>query len=95
MSSSATNWSVYLVRNRLNALYCGISIDVVRRFEQHCNGTGAKALRGKMPLSLEWSREVGDQATALKLERKIKRLSKQQKERIIFNQLDVDEINVN
>ncbi|HAS61413.1 MAG TPA: hypothetical protein DCS35_01880, partial [Vibrio sp.] len=41
--SNVTNWSVYLVRMRSNALYCGITTDVTRRFEQHVCGNGAKA----------------------------------------------------
>lgn len=43
-------WFVYLVRCANNALYCGITTDVSRRFAQHQKGRGAKALRGKGPL---------------------------------------------
>ncbi|MFA0698033.1 GIY-YIG nuclease family protein, partial [Vibrio sp. 10N.222.49.C9] len=50
-----SEWFVYLIRNRHNALYCGVTNDLERRFSQHANGTGAKALKGKGPLTLEWS----------------------------------------
>ncbi|MCG6258622.1 GIY-YIG nuclease family protein, partial [Vibrio furnissii] len=40
------DWSVYLIRTRLNALYCGISNNVERRFCMHQQGKGAKALKG-------------------------------------------------
>jgi len=88
MSSTNTkthsDWYVYLVRMRNNALYCGITTDVERRFLQHCNGTGAKALKGKGPLELVWSQLVGDsRSSASKVEYRIKRLTKPQKESLV------------
>ncbi len=76
-------WFVYLIRNRHNALYCGVTNNLERRFLQHANGTGAKALKGKGPLTLEWSTNVENKSQALKLEYRIKQLSKQRKERLI------------
>ncbi|WP_407333782.1 GIY-YIG nuclease family protein [Enterovibrio sp. 27052020O] len=77
-------WSVYLIRTRDNALYCGVTTDVERRFNEHQkNGTKtAKYLRGKQPLTLAWSYEVGDKQKAMSLEWKIKRLTKREKERL-------------
>ncbi|MFM2586885.1 GIY-YIG nuclease family protein [Vibrio sp. TBV020] len=88
MSSTNTkthsDWYVYLVRMRNNALYCGITTDVERRFLQHCNGTGAKALKGKGPFKLVWSQLVGDSRSgASKVEYRIKRLTKPQKESLV------------
>lgn len=77
------DWSVYLIRTRLNALYCGISNNVERRFCMHQQGKGAKALKGKGPLELVWSVPVGSKSMALKLERHIKTLRKQDKERLV------------
>ncbi|USD36083.1 MULTISPECIES: GIY-YIG nuclease family protein [Ferrimonas] len=76
-------WSLYLVRTRSGSLYTGITTDVPRRFNQHQNGTGAKALRGKGPLTLAFHTEVGNRSEASKLEYKIKQLSKPCKERLI------------
>ncbi len=77
-------WWVYFVRTPQNTLYCGITTDVERRFNQHCTGKGAKALRGKSPLELVWSYQVGPQkGDALSLEYRIKQLTKAQKERLI------------
>ncbi|WP_084621679.1 GIY-YIG nuclease family protein [Vibrio ezurae] len=78
-------WSVYLIRTRYNALYCGVTNNLSRRFEQHAKGTGAKALRGKGPLTLEWSTQVDSKSRALKLEYKIKQLSKKQKECLVIS----------
>ncbi|MBL4284819.1 GIY-YIG nuclease family protein [Vibrio fluvialis] len=81
------NWWVYLVRTSGNALYCGITTDVERRFTQHQKGQGAKALRGKGPLSLAWQQEIGPiKGDALKLEYRIKQLSKADKERLVSGQ---------
>ncbi|XAW88100.1 GIY-YIG nuclease family protein [Vibrio sp. CDRSL-10 TSBA] len=80
------NWWVYLIRTSSNALYCGITTDVERRFSQHEKGQGAKALRGKGPLTLAWQYELGPlKGEALRLEYKIKQLTKAQKERLIVD----------
>ena len=76
-------WSVYLVRRGDGALYCGIALDVARRFAQHEAGRGAKALRGRGPLQLVLRRRVGDRATALRVEARIKRLRRSAKERLL------------
>jgi len=82
-----SNWYVYLIRMRNNALYCGITTNVERRFKQHQQGTGAKALKGKGPLTLEWYQRAGNnRSSASKLEYQIKRLSKQKKEQLITSQ---------
>lgn len=61
-----TDWVVYLIRNRHNALYCGVTNNLARRFELHQQGKGAKALKGKGPLSLVWSFNVDSKSQALK-----------------------------
>lgn len=79
-------WWVYFVRTPQNSLYCGITTDVQRRFNQHCLGKGAKALKGKSPLELVWSQEIGSsKGEALRFEYRIKRLSKSNKEQLIAN----------
>jgi len=76
-------WFLYLVRTADNALYTGITTDVPRRFLQHQTGKGAKALRGKGELTLAFSAVVGDRSLALRLEYRIKQLTKRQKERLV------------
>ncbi|CAM2888977.1 GIY-YIG nuclease family protein [Vibrio neptunius] len=81
---TCSDWYVYLIRTRLNALYCGITTDVERRYSQHQLGTGAKALKGKGPLTLEWSAKVGQSRSfASKIECRVKKLTKSQKEQLI------------
>lgn len=56
------------------ALYTGIALDVAARFAAHCEGRGAKSLRGRGPLRLLWRRRAGTQGLALRAEVRIKRL---------------------
>ena len=81
--SVAQCWSVYLIRNNRNALYCGVTNDVERRFKQHQDGKGAKALKGKGPLILEWTMRFDSKSIAMKAEYFIKQLAKQKKEQLV------------
>ena len=75
-------WHIYFVRTRYGSLYTGIATDVTRRLAEHeqANGRGAKYLRSKGPLELTYQTEIGDRALALKVERCVKKLKKDQKE---------------
>jgi len=79
-------WYLYLIEMASGALYTGITTDVARRFEQHARGRGARALRGKGPLSLRHAQPVVSHSEALKLEAAIKRLSAADKRRWIERQ---------
>lgn len=85
---TSRNWSLYLIRQKNNALYCGITTDVPRRFKQHESGIGAKALKGKAPLTLVFHCTAGDRSEASRLEYRVKQLSKQAKERLVIDQPD-------
>lgn len=76
-------WFLYLVRTRHGHLYTGITVDVARRFAEHQAGKGAKALRGKGPLALVYSEQVGCHSEALKRELAVKGLSKARKEALV------------
>ena len=74
-------WSLYLVRTADGALYTGIARDVERRLTEHAGGSrGAKALRGRGPLTLAYRVEIGDRSLGQAVERRVKSLSKPQKE---------------
>ena len=86
-------WSVYLVRCKDDSLYAGVALDVDRRLEEHREGKrGAKYLRGRAPLELVLRREIGDRSLALKVELRIKKLSRKAKENMIENPQVIDEI---
>lgn len=86
-----TDWHLYLVRCADGSLYTGIATDVDRRFAEHQAGRGAKYLRGRGPLRLVFHRSAGDRAMALRLEYRVKRLAKADKERLIRGQCPLPE----
>ena len=79
MTHSKKSWSFYIVETKYGYWYTGITNDVNARVAAHNAGKGAKNLKGKSPITLIYSQEVGDRSTASKLEWQIKKLSKQQK----------------
>lgn len=87
-------WHVYFVRTRFGSLYAGIATDIARRLAEHENagGRGAKYLRSKGPLEIAYHTAIGDRALALKVERCMKKLSKDQKEDIVSTTPAGDEL---
>jgi putative endonuclease len=76
---------VYILLCENGAYYTGYTIDLKRRFEEHCKGTDkCKFTRSFKPLRIETSWEVPpDKSIALKIERYIKKLSKHEKQQLI------------
>ena len=83
-----------MLRCRDGSLYTGITTDVARRINEHEGGTGlnkgAKYLKGKGPLRLELQKSVSDRSVALKLEYKIKGLTRYEKEKLIAGEMKVN-----
>ena len=81
-------WFVYLIRAKDNSLYCGVTKDVKRRFEEHQSNTQktAKYLRGKHPLTLACSFQVKTKEEAFSIEWKIKQWPKTKKEALCHNE---------
>ena len=78
-TSEPRQWVVYLVLCSDNSLYCGISNDLQKRIIAHNNKKGAKYTRGRTPVTLINFIVVGSKSEALKIEIKIKKLSKKDK----------------
>ncbi len=78
-------WSIYVLRDETNSLYTGISTDVERRLRQHrqSEGYGAKYTRSKKHVDLVYSCELGSRSLASRAEYRLKRLVKDEKERIV------------
>lgn len=85
---------IYLLRCEGNTIYTGITTDVKRRFAEHCDDKvkGAKYTKSHRPIKIEAAWKVGTKAEALKLEYRIKRLKKSEKERLISEKKDKIEI---
>lgn len=75
------------------SLYCGITKNRTRRVHEHNNSKrGSKYTRSRRPVFMAWSFEVDSRSKASKLEQRIKKLSKRDKERIIANDFDFDDV---
>ncbi|MFO6297512.1 GIY-YIG nuclease family protein [Rahnella selenatireducens] len=81
--STSPRWFLYMLRTPTGMLYTGITTDVTRRLCQHQAGKGAKALRGKGELELVFHCAAGDRSLASRLEIRVKKLSKVQKEFLV------------
>jgi len=87
-------WFLYLIRCKNGRLYTGITTDVKRRFTEHENNgkKGSKYLRGKAPLTLVMKKKIGSKSEALKIEAKVRKLSKIKKELLIDGRMKIREI---
>lgn len=77
-------WYVYLLKCRDHSLYCGITKNVQKRLLQHNEGIGAKFTRGRAPCLVVWQCSAPlSHGDALRLERRIKMLSRSEKQELI------------
>ncbi|MDR9467491.1 GIY-YIG nuclease family protein [Marinospirillum sp.] len=85
MAEQARQWHLYILQLASGQLYTGITTDVERRFAEHQSGSAraAKSLRGKGPLQLVFTCRAGDQSQALRLEARVKKLSRAEKLKVV------------
>lgn len=72
-------WFVYIARCSDGTIYVGVARDVVARIAQHDAGRGARYTRGRGPLRVLARRRCATQGDALRLERALKRLARDEK----------------
>ena len=90
---SAGEYSLYIVRCADGSLYTGIATDVHRRIQEHESGTrGAKYLRGRGPLRLEFEQRLANRSVASEAEYHVKRLNRQRKENLISGEYSLLEL---
>jgi putative endonuclease len=73
----------YILQCSDGTFYTGWTTDPERRARQHNNGTGARYTRSRRPVRLVYVEEQPDRVTAMKRERAIKSLSREQKKKLI------------
>jgi len=71
---------VYMLRCAGDRIYTGYAVDVEARFEQHKSGKGAKFTKAFPPECILRKFELNSHEEALRLEARIKRLPRPQKE---------------
>jgi putative endonuclease len=76
-------WFVYIIETESKILYTGITVDVEKRFKTHAEGKGAKFFRIHRPKSVVYIDQVEGKEIALQRENQIKKLSAQEKRKLI------------
>lgn len=71
---------VYMLRCKGNLIYTGYAVDVQARYEEHCSGRGAKFTKAFPPECVLRTFELDSREEALRLEARIKKLKRPQKE---------------
>jgi len=89
MTADKPIWSVYMIRTVDGCLYSGVSTDVSRRYGEHLAGgpRTAKYLKAHRPQALVFCKPIGSRSLAQKVEYRLKRLSRNQKETVIRRQM--------
>ena len=88
--SESACWWVYLVRCADHTLYCGVTVNLLRRVRQH-NGElagGARYTRVRRPVELVWQKSASSRSEAQQFEAQTRRLSRQDKQRLIAEEKD-------
>ncbi len=76
---------IYILRCADDTLYTGITTNLNRRFQEHQHKCGAKYTKSHQALNIEVFWEVSGRSYASKLEYRLKKLTKPQKEQLITN----------
>ncbi len=76
-------WVVYIIRCNDNSLYIGITNNLRKRIDSHCQGTGAKYTRGRGPFELVYTENHVDRSKASQREYVLKTLTLKEKLQLI------------
>lgn len=77
------SYFVYILLTERNTLYCGYTDDPQKRFQKHVEGKGAKYTHANKPIKIVYTKEFKTKQEAMQEERRIKALSKKEKEKLI------------
>jgi putative endonuclease len=88
---TAIPWYLYMLKTAKGSLYTGITVDVVRRFNEHSaqSSKTAKSLRGKGPLSLAYCVILNSHTEALQAELWIKKQARANKLKLVSMALNL------
>jgi putative endonuclease len=76
-------WILYIVKCRDGSLYTGITTDLAKRLKRHNEGKASKYTRSKKPVKLVYEENFADETSARRREIAIKKLSRQDKLKLI------------
>ncbi len=72
-------WVVYVLRCRTGQLYTGCTTDLDRRVSEHNSGMASKFTRSRLPVTVVYKEELGSKSEALRRERAIKGMKREEK----------------
>lgn len=81
----------YILTCSDGTLYTGWTTDIEKRVEKHNSGKGAKYTSGRRPVKLEYFEKFETKQEAMKREYAIKKLSRQEKLKLIAGSSGIDE----
>lgn len=90
--TTPSQWFLYIIQTEEQTLYTGITTNVERRLALHQTGKGAKYVKGRGTLTVMYQIEVESRSQALKLEYRIKQLTRTKKWQIITQQPTLSEL---
>jgi putative endonuclease len=76
-------WYVYILFCKDKTLYTGISDDPQKRFKNHLSGKGSRYTRSHKPVKIIHQEKYPDKSSAMKREAQIKKMSRQEKMKLI------------
>lgn len=82
---------VYMLRCKGERIYTGYAVDVEARYRQHCEGKGARFTKAFSPECILRTFELETKPFALRLEARIKKLTKQEKEALAAGDKGIEE----
>ncbi len=91
-SSPHDNWVIYIIQGGDGSYYTGITKNIEKRFKDHVSGKGSKYLRGRGPLDIVFKINAGSHSLALKYEIGIKKLSRNDKLKLISDPSLLEEL---
>ncbi len=84
MSNKTDHWSLYIIEASDASYYTGITTDIERRFDEHCQGKkGAKYFNGRRPVEVVYREDGHCRSSASRREAEIKKLSRSEKQSLI------------
>ncbi len=76
-------YTLYILKCADGSLYTGIAKDLEKRIKTHRSGKGSKYVRGRLPFTVVYTEMCTDRSSALKREIEIKRMSREEKKKLI------------
>ena len=84
MSNNITKkYYIYLARCKDDTIYTGYTVDLKNRESIHNKGEGAKYTKYRRPIKIVYSEKFDSISEAMKREIEIKKLTRQEKEKLI------------